>query len=259
MNCDTYLALEFAHKPAWPTGFEKSKIHQPYLEKLQFSVSKIEVFLVIFFWIFPQNQAKMLQSCFLWIAISQDWVDVFQISQSLWVRQACGHILKLSRFHNSCKQNFCVTKCPKTVLFVQFHNTGTVSQGSIVKCYVETGNGKCEFDSAATTVLNCNDFYNGCKTSLIKGIHNKMKICENFIKFVFPNQAGNGTRMNLLDSCSNLNKDEDDECRLYYGKWARCYCSNDLCNNDVGHKSNSNVESPLLISLLWVYVIISNV
>ena len=86
-----------------------------------------------------------------------------------------------------------------------------------------------------------------------------MKICENFIKFVFPNQAGNGTRMNLLDSCSNLNKDEDDECRLYYGKWARCYCSNDLCNNDVGHKSNSNVESPLLISLLWVYVIICNV
>ena len=36
------------------------------------------------------------------------------------------HILKLSRFHNSCKQNFPVTKWPKTVLFVQFHNTGTV-------------------------------------------------------------------------------------------------------------------------------------
>ena len=73
-----------------------------------------------------KNYPKMLQSCFLKIAISQDRVDVFQISQSLWVRQACGHILKLSRFHNSCKQNFCVTKCPKTVLFVQFHNTVTV-------------------------------------------------------------------------------------------------------------------------------------
>ena len=74
-----------------------------------------------------KNYPKMLQYCFLKIAISQDRVDVFQISQSLWVRQACGHILKLSRFHNSCKQNFCVTKCPKTVLFVQFHNTGTVN------------------------------------------------------------------------------------------------------------------------------------
>ena len=73
-----------------------------------------------------ENQPKMLQYCFLKIAISQDRVDVFQISQSLWVRQACGHILKLSRFHNSCKQNFCVTKCPKTVLFFQFHITGTV-------------------------------------------------------------------------------------------------------------------------------------
>ena len=32
MNCDTFLALEYVHKAAWPTGFEKSKIHQPYLE-----------------------------------------------------------------------------------------------------------------------------------------------------------------------------------------------------------------------------------
>ena len=36
------------------------------------------------------------------------------------------HILKLSWFHNSCQQNFCVTKCPKTVLFFQFHIPGTV-------------------------------------------------------------------------------------------------------------------------------------
>ena len=34
--------------------------------------------------------------------------------------------MKLSWFHNSCKQNFYVTKCPKTVLFFQFHITGTV-------------------------------------------------------------------------------------------------------------------------------------
>ena len=36
--------------------------------------------------IFPQNQAKMLQSCFLRIAISQDWVNVFQISENLLVK-----------------------------------------------------------------------------------------------------------------------------------------------------------------------------
>ena len=34
--CEIYVALEYAHKPPWPTGFEKSKIHQPNLEKLQF-------------------------------------------------------------------------------------------------------------------------------------------------------------------------------------------------------------------------------
>ena len=45
MNCDTFLALEYAHKPIWPTGFEKSEIHQPYFEELQFSGSKIEAFL----------------------------------------------------------------------------------------------------------------------------------------------------------------------------------------------------------------------
>ena len=29
MNCETNLASKFAPKPPWPTGFEKSKIHQP--------------------------------------------------------------------------------------------------------------------------------------------------------------------------------------------------------------------------------------
>ena len=48
MNCETYLALEYAHKPTWPTGFEKSKIHQPSLEKLQFKGSRIEAFLLDF-------------------------------------------------------------------------------------------------------------------------------------------------------------------------------------------------------------------
>ena len=71
----------------------------------------------------------MLQSCFGRIAISHDWVDGFQISQSLLVRKACEHILQLDRFHNSCKQKFSVSKCPKTVLFGQFHNTGTVCSG----------------------------------------------------------------------------------------------------------------------------------
>ena len=108
-----------------PQALRNLKYINPILRNCNFQEARLKHFWVIFR-ISPQNQAKMLQSCFLKIAISKDWVDVFQISQSLWVRQACGHILKLSRFHNSCKQNFCVTKCPKTVLFVQFHNTGTV-------------------------------------------------------------------------------------------------------------------------------------
>ena len=48
MNCDAFLGLEHAPKPPWPTGFEKSKIHQPNLEKLQFEGSKIEAFLLDF-------------------------------------------------------------------------------------------------------------------------------------------------------------------------------------------------------------------
>ena len=68
----------------------------------------------------------MLQSCFLQIAISQDWVDGFQISQSLWVKQALEHILIIYRLQSPCKQIFCVMKCPKTVLFQQFHICLTV-------------------------------------------------------------------------------------------------------------------------------------
>ena len=69
----------------------------------------------------------MLQSCFLKIANSQDWVDGFLISQSLWVKQALEHIPKPSWFHNSCKQNFCVTKSPKIYLNYQFHIWVTVA------------------------------------------------------------------------------------------------------------------------------------
>ena len=48
MNCATYLALKCAPMPPWPTSFEKSKIHEPNLEKLQFKGSKIEGFLLVF-------------------------------------------------------------------------------------------------------------------------------------------------------------------------------------------------------------------
>ena len=41
-------------------------------------------------------------------------------------RSTLEYILKLLWFHNSCKQNICDTKCPKTVLFFQFHITRTV-------------------------------------------------------------------------------------------------------------------------------------
>ena len=48
MNCELYLGLKCAHKPPWPTGFEKSKIHQPNPEKLQVGGSKIGAFLLDF-------------------------------------------------------------------------------------------------------------------------------------------------------------------------------------------------------------------
>ena len=114
-----------------PQALRNLKYINPILRNCNFQETRLEHFWVIFR-IFPQNQAKMLQTRFHKIAISQDWVDVFQIFQSLWVRQACWHILKVSRFYNSCKQNFHVTKCPKTVLFVQFHNTGTVDSTRII-------------------------------------------------------------------------------------------------------------------------------
>ena len=41
MNCETNLASECAPKSPCLTGFEKSKIHQPNPEKLQFKGSKI--------------------------------------------------------------------------------------------------------------------------------------------------------------------------------------------------------------------------
>ena len=48
MNCECYLALECVPKSPWPTAFEKWKIHQPNLEKLQIWGSKIEAFLLVF-------------------------------------------------------------------------------------------------------------------------------------------------------------------------------------------------------------------
>ena len=48
MNCELYLGLQCACKPSWPTGFEKSKIHQPNPEKLQVGGSKIGAFLLDF-------------------------------------------------------------------------------------------------------------------------------------------------------------------------------------------------------------------
>ena len=64
MNCETYLALECFPKCPWSTAFEKSKIHQPNLEKLQFKGSKIEAF-SLFLWKNSENRTKMLQSCCL--------------------------------------------------------------------------------------------------------------------------------------------------------------------------------------------------
>ena len=73
-----------------------------------------------------KNQAKILQSCFLQIAISQDWIGGFLISERPWVRKACGQILKPRRSHNLCKCNFYVTKTSKTHLRLYSHSTATV-------------------------------------------------------------------------------------------------------------------------------------
>ena len=48
MNCVTNLASECAPKSPWPTGFEKSKIHQPNPEKFQFEGSKIQAIFLDF-------------------------------------------------------------------------------------------------------------------------------------------------------------------------------------------------------------------
>ena len=48
ITCETYLALEWAPKSFWPTGFEKSKIHQANPQKLQFKESKIKYFCLDF-------------------------------------------------------------------------------------------------------------------------------------------------------------------------------------------------------------------
>ena len=45
MNCENNLASKCSPKPPWPTGFEKSKIHHPNPEKLQFKGSKIQAIL----------------------------------------------------------------------------------------------------------------------------------------------------------------------------------------------------------------------
>ena len=59
MNCETNLDSECAPKPPWPTGFEKSKLHQPNPEKLQFKGSKIPPFLLVFQH-FPLKSSKIV-------------------------------------------------------------------------------------------------------------------------------------------------------------------------------------------------------
>ena len=109
-----------------PQALRNRKSINPILRICNFKEARLEHFCLIFP-IFPKKLAKILQSCFLKIANSQDWVDGFLISQSLWVKQALEHILKPSWLNNSCKQNFCVTKSPKIHLFFQFHITVTVA------------------------------------------------------------------------------------------------------------------------------------
>ena len=128
---------------------------------------------------------------------------------------------------------------------------------------METGNGNCEFDSAVTTDMNCYDFYVNCKGLFAKGIHDKTKIIEDFRKF-FLNRAGNATGSHSLGSCTD--KNEDDGCRfISNGKWARCYCSTDLCDDkvEIDEVKNEKVKMTsncvILISFLSLYAIVVNV
>ena len=117
-NCETNLGSECAPKPSWPTGFEKSKIHQPNAEKLQFKGSKIQGILLDL-----RENAEKLSSKNAWILLPLNcnfsglgwWI--LNLSKHVGQEEALVHILKLSLFHNSCKQNCYVTKCPKTVIF----------------------------------------------------------------------------------------------------------------------------------------------
>ena len=133
--CDTKFLFAWIVKPTKLQNVQQSLLDQqalsnpkfinPILRNCNFKEARFRYF-SLFLRKIVENQPKMLQSSFIQIAISQDWVYGFWISQSLWVKEALVNILKLSRFHNSCKQKFCATKCPKTVLFEQFHICMTV-------------------------------------------------------------------------------------------------------------------------------------
>ena len=60
------------------------------------------------------------------------------------VKKALEHILKISWFHNSCKQNFCVTKTPEIHLFFSFILQGLY----LVECSV-----LCQFDHQSTSLF----------------------------------------------------------------------------------------------------------
>ena len=133
--CDTKILFAWIVKPTWlqnvlqslldPQALRNQKSINPILRICNLKEVRFENF-CYFFRENGKNQAKILQSCFLKIANSQDWVDGFSISQSLWVKVACEHILRQSRFHKSCKKSFWVIKTPKIHLYYQFHIWVTV-------------------------------------------------------------------------------------------------------------------------------------
>ena len=100
------------------------------------------------------------------------------------------HILKLSWFHNSCQQNFCVTKCPKTVLFFQFHIPGTVgpiSKNEAQSSSTDQGARKKVDSPARNKGLISND-----KCQTCQGIHQDRQKCT---------KPGPSRKTQLLDPC----------------------------------------------------------
>ena len=99
----------------------KASLTQRKMRNLEFLITILrssnfkKVKFMHFFLNFKKKMLKIKQKYCLWIAIFQNWVDEFKISEILWVRGALGHIIIGSTI-------FVSQKFPNLApLFFQFH------------------------------------------------------------------------------------------------------------------------------------------